>query len=134
MTDERTKASSCGGKVHDKDKGIIAQSAQHNRNVLINERSIENKGEHRGIKWSCESLNRKRKDQRKVIKGTKEQQNPLGEHLGNSSVVGRQLHQSPVETRPARQGGHQCFHETKPCCVMELQTTCLSQLGVVLLD
>ena len=44
MTDERTKASSCGGKVHDKDKGIIAQSAQHNRNVLINERSIKDKG------------------------------------------------------------------------------------------
>ena len=40
-TDERTKALSCGGKVHDKDKGIIAQSAQHNRNVLINERSIK---------------------------------------------------------------------------------------------
>ena len=50
MTDERTKASSCGGKVHDKDKGISAQSAQHNRNVMINERSITNKGEHRGIK------------------------------------------------------------------------------------
>ena len=50
-TDKRTKASSCGGKVHDKDKGIIAQSAQHNRNVLINERSVKNKkGEHRGIK------------------------------------------------------------------------------------
>ena len=46
-TDEMTKASSCGGKVHDKDKGIIAQSAQHNRIVLINERT---KGEHRGIK------------------------------------------------------------------------------------
>ena len=38
-TDERTKASSYGGKVHDKDKGIIAQSAQHNRNVLINEKN-----------------------------------------------------------------------------------------------
>ena len=50
MTDERTKALPCGGKVHDKDKRIIAQSAQHNRNVLINERSITNKGEHRGIK------------------------------------------------------------------------------------
>ena len=50
-TDERTKASSYGGKVHDKDKGIIAQSTQHNRNVLINERSIKNKeGGHRGIK------------------------------------------------------------------------------------
>ena len=43
-TDARTKASPCGGKVHDKDKGIIAQSAQHNRNVLINERSMKNKG------------------------------------------------------------------------------------------
>ena len=31
------------GKVHDKDKGIIAQSTQHNRNVLINERSMKNK-------------------------------------------------------------------------------------------
>ena len=50
MTDERTKALSCGGKVHDKDKEIIVQSAQHNRNVLINERSIMNKGKHRGIK------------------------------------------------------------------------------------
>ena len=39
--DARTKASSYGGKVHDKDKGTIAQSAQHNRNVLINERSIK---------------------------------------------------------------------------------------------
>ena len=27
-----------------KNKGIIAQSAQHNRNVLINERSIEDRG------------------------------------------------------------------------------------------
>ena len=44
MTDDGTKASSCGGKVHDKDKGIIAQSAQHNRNVLINERSIKDRG------------------------------------------------------------------------------------------
>ena len=49
-TDEGTKASSCGGKVHDKDKGIIAQSAQHNRihsfnrTVLINERSIKDRG------------------------------------------------------------------------------------------
>ena len=43
MTDERTKALPCGGKVHDKDKAIIVQSAQHNRNVLINERSIKNK-------------------------------------------------------------------------------------------
>ena len=39
-----------GGKVHDKDKGIIVQSVQHNRNVLIDERSIKNKGGHRGIK------------------------------------------------------------------------------------
>ena len=39
-TNGKTKASSYGGKVHDKDKGIIAQSTQHNRNVLINERSI----------------------------------------------------------------------------------------------
>ena len=52
MTEEETKALSCGGKVHDKDKGIIAQSAQHNRNFLINERSITNKQEHRGIKCS----------------------------------------------------------------------------------
>ena len=89
MTDERTKASSCGGKVHDKDKGIIAQSTQHNRNVPINERSRKNKGKHRGIKWSCESLNHKGKKKRKVIRGTKEQQNPLVEHLGNSRVVGR---------------------------------------------
>ena len=43
MTDERTKASSYGEKVHDKDKGIIAQSVQHNRNVLINERTMKNK-------------------------------------------------------------------------------------------
>ena len=43
--DERTKASSCGGKVHDKDKGIIAQSTQHNRNVLIDERSIKDRGD-----------------------------------------------------------------------------------------
>ena len=43
MTDERTKASLCGRKVHNQDKGIIAHSAQHNRNVLINERSIRNK-------------------------------------------------------------------------------------------
>ena len=50
MTNKRIKALTCGGKVHDKDKGIIAQSAQHNRNVLMNERSIKNKGEHRGIK------------------------------------------------------------------------------------
>ena len=49
-TDERTKALLCGGKVHDKNKGIIVQSAQHNRNVLINERSMKNIGEHRGIK------------------------------------------------------------------------------------
>ena len=27
-----------------KNKGIIAQSAQHNRNVLINERSIKDRG------------------------------------------------------------------------------------------
>ena len=44
------------GKVHDKDKGIIAQLAQHNRihslnrTVLMNERSLTNKGEYRGIK------------------------------------------------------------------------------------
>ena len=44
-TDARTKALSYSGKVHDKDKGIIAQSAQHNRNILINERNIKNKGE-----------------------------------------------------------------------------------------
>ena len=56
------------------------------------------------------------------------------EHLGNSRVVCRQLHQSPVETRPMRQGGHRSFHETKPCRAMELQTTRLSQLGVVPLD
>ena len=64
MTDERTKALSCGGKVHDKDKGIIAQSVQHNRKVLINERSIMNKGGHRGVKGLCESLNHKRKNKR----------------------------------------------------------------------
>ena len=48
-TDERTKASSYGGKVHDKDKGIITQSAQHNRNVLINERKRGNIGASRVV-------------------------------------------------------------------------------------
>ena len=47
QNDERTKASFGVGKSMTKNKGIIAQSAQHNRNVLINERI---KGEHRGIK------------------------------------------------------------------------------------
>ena len=53
--DERTKASFRSGKVHDKDKGVIVQSAQHNRihslnrTDLINERSVTNKEEHRGI-------------------------------------------------------------------------------------
>ena len=52
----RTKASLLVGKSMTKNKGIIAQSAQHNRihslngTVLINERSITNKGEYRGIK------------------------------------------------------------------------------------
>ena len=45
--DGRTKASFGVGKSMTKHKGIIAQSAQHNRNVLINERI---KGEHRGRK------------------------------------------------------------------------------------
>ena len=68
-TDERTKASWCGGKVHDKDKGIIAQSAQHNRNVLINERSISNKGKHRGIKGrvSHQTIKGRMKDIIRVI-------------------------------------------------------------------
>ena len=54
--DEGTKALFRSGKVHDKDKGIIVQSAHHNRihslnrTVLINKRSTSNKGEHRGIK------------------------------------------------------------------------------------
>ena len=42
--DERTKASFGVGKSMTKHKGIIAQSAQHNRNVLINERSIKDRG------------------------------------------------------------------------------------------
>ena len=56
QNDEGTKASFRSGKVHEKDKGIIAQSAHHNRihsldrTVLINKRSTSNKGKHRGIK------------------------------------------------------------------------------------
>ena len=56
QNDDRTKALLGVGKSMTKNKGIIAQSAQHNRihslnrTVLINERSILNKGEHRGIK------------------------------------------------------------------------------------
>ena len=42
--DGRTKASFGVGKSMTKHKGIIAQSAQHNRNVLINERSIKDRG------------------------------------------------------------------------------------------
>ena len=41
---DRTKASFGVGKSMTKNKGIIAQSAQHNRNVLINERSIKDRG------------------------------------------------------------------------------------------
>ena len=42
--DKRNKGVAWSEKVHDKDKGIIAQSAQHNRNVLINERIKGNRG------------------------------------------------------------------------------------------
>ena len=56
QNDNRTRASFGVGKSMTKNKGVIAQSAQHNRihslnrTVLINERSISNKGEYRGIK------------------------------------------------------------------------------------
>ena len=68
-----------------KNKGIIAQSAQHNRNVLINEWSIKNKGEHRGRKGASNVRNNRNRNH------TKEgiMNHPRAERSGNSLVVGR---------------------------------------------
>ena len=46
------------GKSMTKNKGIIAQSAQHNRNVLINERSIKDRGNIGVVKGASNDRNR----------------------------------------------------------------------------
>ena len=44
-----------------KNKGIIAQSMQHNRNVLINERSIKDRGDIGVIKGASNDRNNRNK-------------------------------------------------------------------------
>ena len=53
------------GKSMTKHKGIIAQSAQHNRNVLINERSIKDRGNIGGVKGASNVRNNKNRNHTK---------------------------------------------------------------------
>ena len=83
--DAKTKASSLVGKSMTKNKGIIAQSVQHNRNVLINERSIKIGGVAYGRKGASNVRNNRNYNH------TKEgvMNYPRAERSGNSLVVGR---------------------------------------------
>ena len=63
--DERTKASFGVGESMTKHKGIIAQSAQHNRIVLINERSMKDRGDIGVVKGASNDRDNKNRNHTK---------------------------------------------------------------------
>ena len=90
-TMKRTKASFGVGKSMTKHKGIIAQSAQHNRihslnrTVLINERSIKIGGDIGVVKGHQMIIT----NRNKIIPKKGVTNHPRAERSGNSLVVGR---------------------------------------------